>query len=208
MFDKRNSSGFVLAEFAIALPLLILLGVGLANVGIKIFQLGKIQLADYVLEAEAQYVMERITRQARAAKEINVTHLTADIDQLSIAYHTARDEKDGLNYVQRFNDGEETYYKFWIFDVRETQFFIPRPDTEKEAFVALNAKRVDDGLLRNPITGGNFFGKTKINRLKYNVDEGKKILHITLEMENFDSGHKIKFVTAVFMPGLESVSVF
>ena len=49
---KIRSGGFALIEFAIALPLLILLTYGLATVGGKIFYLGRIQLADYVLEEE------------------------------------------------------------------------------------------------------------------------------------------------------------
>ena len=61
----------MLIEFAIALPLLILVFYGLANVAVKIFALGRIQLADYVLEDEARYVMQRIT--ASAQKILNAT---------------------------------------------------------------------------------------------------------------------------------------
>ena len=63
MFRKKiRNGGFVLVEFAIALPLLILVMYGLAIVSMKIFSLGKEQLADYVLEAEAQYVIPIIDR--------------------------------------------------------------------------------------------------------------------------------------------------
>lgn len=187
MFSNKNSGGFVLAEFAIALPLLILLGVGLANVGAKIFQLGKNQLADYVLENEASYAIERIVHQARAAKEIEITPFEADIDQIKIYFRTVRD--DPVNVIAN------------VAEVRETQYFIPRFDSEREIYTSLNAKRIEVGTLGSPITGGNSFGDTKITKLKYKLNESEKILHITLEMESLVSGHKIKIATAVFMPG-------
>ena len=180
MFSRRHhSGGFVLVEFAIALPLLILLGYGLATVSLQIFQLGKEQLADYVLEAEAQYVIERITHQARTAKEVVAVNRK---HQIKFVYHTARD--DGYN----------------VADVRETQFFIPYRDGD--IYTALDAKRQENTTLSNPITGGNFFGDTKINSLQF-AELNNNVLHISLEMESLVTGRKIKINTAVFMPGCE-----
>ena len=184
----RRGGGFVLVEFAIALPLLILLGWSLATVSVKIFQLGKIQLADYVLESEAQYVMERVTRQARIAENVKIdkTRLTG-IEQIKFTYHTV-DEKSGGEAV----------------DVVETQFFIPR--IVGDACVNINAKRQDDGSLSNPITGENYFGETKVT--VFDFEQDGKFLHITLEMESlvtFDGEpRKIRINTAVFMPGYKS----
>lgn len=171
----------MLVEFAIALPLLILLGYSLALVGTKIFWLGKTQLADYVLETEAQYVMERITHQARAAKEIKVE---SGRNLIKFVYHTAVD--DPVNPVLN------------VADVQETQFFIPRE--EAGVYVTLNAKRKDDGVLLNPITGGNYFGDTQINSLQFQELENN-VLHIALEMQSRVTGRKIKIATAVFMSG-------
>ena len=181
MSKKIRSGGFVLIEFAIALPLLILVMYGLANVGAKIFELGKIQLADYVLESEARYVMERITQEARAAKEIKSEPYTDEIHKLKIVCHTI--DEDKTNNVQ------------YVDDILETQFFILNNNK-------LYAKRTDSKPT-TPITGDNFFGETKINTLQYDLDESKKILHIKLEMESLASAHKIKIATAVFMPGYE-----
>ena len=177
----------MLAEFAIALPLLILLAYGLALVGVKIFWLGKTQLADYALEEEAQYVMERITQQARAANEV---HIESGRHLIRFVYHTAVD--DPYNTVNS------------VADVQETQYFILRE--ENNVYTVLNAKRRDDGSLSNPITGGNSFGDTKINSLQYDVDKSRKILHIVLEMQSLVTERKIKLATAVFMPGLEVVT--
>ena len=174
---KHNSGGFVLVEFAIALPLLILIGYGLATVSLQIFRLGKYQLADYVLEAEAQYVIERITHKARAAKEVVADNRH---NKIKFVYHTAVDR--GLDFT----------------DVRETQFFIPYRNGD--IYTVLDAKRQENTTLSHPITGGNFFGDTKINSLQF-AELKDNVLHISLEMESLVTGHKIKINTAVFMPG-------
>lgn len=179
MFNKK-SGGFALVEFAIALPLLILLGYGLAIVGVKIFQLGREQLADYVLETEAQYVIERITRQARAAREVVVDNRK---NQIKFIYHTA--VNDPVNILRN------------VADVWETQYFIPRK--KGDIYDVLDAKRQDSGPLINPITGGNSFGDTKINSLQF-AELNSNVLHVTLEMESLVTGRKIKINTAVFMP--------
>ena len=200
MFQKKiRNGGFVFVEFAIALPLLVLLLYGLATVSLEIFRLGKIQLADYVLEEEAQYVIERITHEARAAKEIYVEEFTDDIDQIKIIYHTVDDH----NEVYRiYTENGKSYNFFSDKDVLETQIFIPRK--ENGIYKTLNAKRQEAGYLGNPITGGNFFGDTKINRLKY-FEQKENVLRIELEMESLvtTNKRKIKIVTAVYMPGCD-----
>ena len=194
---KIRNGGFVLIEFAIALPLLILVMYGLATVSLQLFKLGRDQLADYVLESEARYVMERITQEARTAVEIKITEFTDEVDKIKIVYHTVTD----TNTSQEYYDEDKIYYLFKNVDVWSTRFFIPR--LENQVYVSLNAKRQDDTNLTNPITGDNFFGGTKINTLKYDFDEEKKILHIELEMESLVTGRKIKIATAVFVSGYE-----
>ena len=191
MLRSKHCGGFVLVEFAIALPLLILLGWCLATVSVKIFQLGKIQLADYVLESEAQYVMERVTRQARIAEDVKITtSRLAGIEQIEFTYHTVNDDPSSR--------------ALGVVDVVETQFFIPH--LVGDACVNINAKRQDDDSLTNPITGENYFGETKVNVFKF--EPYGKFLHITLEMESlvtFDGKpRKIRINTAVFMPGYKS----
>lgn len=192
MFQNNlRSGGFVFAEFAIALPLLIFLMYGLAMVGTKIFHTSRNQMANYILESEAQYVMEHVTQEARVAKDIKVTNITEDMDEIEIHYHTG---------------GTDTDDSFSIANIWETQFFIPHQ--KDKVFVNINAKRQRE-MESNPITGSipdgkpNFapFGDTKINRFKF--DKQGKILHVSLEMESLDTGKKIKLNTAVFMPVCE-----
>ena len=194
---KFSNGGFVLAEFAIALPLLILIGWGLAIVSVQIFRQGKAQLADYVLEEEAQYVMEQITQQARVAKEIEIKKFTDKIHQLKIVYQTLNERPE----VVTAKSGD--YSLFSLADVSETQYYIPHKNAEKNFYDTLNAKRQELGALSNPITGNNYFGGTKINVLQYEVDADKKILHVALELESLDTGRTLRLNTAVFMPACE-----
>lgn len=170
-------------EFAIALPLLIFLLYGLATVSINIFQLARAQLADYVLESEAQYVMNRVTDEARAARTINFGIPVGDmLDKITIVYHA----------VDMDSNNELT-----IADIWERQIFIPYAKKGTQ-ITNLYAKRNDDGIYRNPITGENFFGETQVNRFKF--DKQGKVLHFTLELESLVTGKKIRLNTAIFMP--------
>ena len=184
----------MVAEFAIALPLLIFLIYGLANVSVKIFALGRSQLADYVLESEAQYVMEQITHIARTAREVEVKRGGR---QVKFVYHTAADK----------NHGEGTplngHYVFLLNDVLETQYFMLYTRSGRTS-PNLYAKRQDDRRYSNPITGDNYFGDTKVNYLKCDVDKQKKILHVSLEMESLVTGRKIKLDTSVYMPSYKA----
>ncbi|MBR4151512.1 MAG: hypothetical protein IKT98_00955 [Selenomonadaceae bacterium] len=197
MLNKIRSRGFVFVEFAIALPLLILLMYGLGNVSVKIFELGKIQLADYVLEEEAQYVMERITHLARAAKEIKPLN---DSNSIKIVYHAV----DNSENFYTFN-GDEPANRYWLFsseDVWETQFILAYKKDGRD-YTNLYAVHRNDIPPSNPITGENFFGDTQLVSLQCELDESKKILHIELVMASLVTNNEIKIATAVFMPGLE-----
>lgn len=196
---KFHSGGFVFAEFAIALPLLIFIMYGLATVSIKIFQQSKSQIADYILESEAQYVMEQITQEARVAKEIKITEYLGEenFNEIEILYHTGG----------TVPDKDKKNYPFYVADIWETRYFIPH--IKDEVYVNINAKRQRE-LEAHPITGSipadkpNFvpFGDTKITRFKF--DKRGKILHVSLEMESVDTGKKIRLNTAVFMPACEN----
>lgn len=186
-----------MAEFAIALPLLILVMYGLANVGAKIFELGKTQLADYALETEAQYVMEKITHELRAAKEIKVEKYTDEVHKLKVVYHVVEDDTIGKFHTFKDADGKK-YYSFEDNDVWETQFFIP---SNKKLY----PKRTDSKPTL-PITGDNFFGETQINILRYSK-LNENVLRIELELESLETEHKIRLATAVFMPGCKKFEV-
>ena len=183
---KIRSGGFVLVEFAIALPLLVLVLYSLAMVSLNIFRLGKNQLADYVLETEAQYAMERITDAARRAKEVKTY---GDISKVKFVYHSF----EYTGYIENS--------LFINRDVWETRYFRGYKSADRN-YPNLYAERQEESYT-NPITGDNYFGDTKLNYLHCALDEPKKILHVELEMESLVTKRKIKIATAVFMPGLE-----
>lgn len=200
---RNNGGGFVVAEFAIALPLLILLMYGLATVSIKSFSLGRDQLADYVLEAEAQSVMEQIRQVARTAREVEIS---PGGGYVKFVYHVVKDGK--TKGILLPND----HYVFINNDVLETQYFMLYAKSGRTD-QNLYAKRKYDGRYNNPITGENYFGDTKVNYLRCNVDEAKKILHVSLEMERRVTEQeiespftkrKIKLDTAVYMPNYKA----
>ena len=190
---RNNGGGFVVAEFAIALPLLILLMYGLATVSIKSFSLGRDQLADYVLEAEAQSVMEQIRQVARTAREVEIS---PGGGWVKFVYHVV---KDGKSQIAWFNE----HIVFINNDVLETQYFMLYAKSGRTS-QNLYAKRQLDGRYNNPITGDNYFGDTQINFLHYKLDAAKKILHISLEMESLVTERKIKLDTAVYMPNYKA----
>lgn len=203
MNKKFHSGGFVFVEFAIALPLLIFLMFGLATVGTKIFHASRMQMANYILESEAQYLMERVTQEARVAKKIeDITYYTDDIDGIEFIYHT------GGTPPKKENS------PFSVADIWETRFFLPHGkkadeyDDSSFYYENINAKHQRE-IEGHPITGSipsdkpNFapFGDTKITRFKF--DRHGNILHVSLEMQSMDTGKKIRLNTAVFMPACE-----
>lgn len=172
------------AEFAIALPLLILLFYALATVGLQIFHLGRTQLADYVLEEEVHDVLSRMIYDARAAKKIDIKEVNYKIDKIGFVCRTV--EPNGA----------------FIKDTETTWWYIPHT---VDGFGKIYRKKKDDGYYLNPITGNNYFGETTVTEFECRRDDAdNKLLHITLEMQSEISGHKIKISTAVYMPGCET----
>ena len=193
MQNKIRNGGFVLVEFAIALPLLILVLYALGHVSINIYKLGRDQLADYVLESEARYVMERITQAARGAKEITIDNIN---NKVKIVYHAV----DNSSSYYTIKDESPNYNTFADIDAWETRIFCShKPSVSNH--MNLYAQR-QDYEYNNPITGENFFGDTKLISLKFS-ELKENVLRIELVMESVVTEHKIKIATAVFMPGCE-----
>ena len=184
----KSQKGFVLIEFVIALPLILMLLYGLAETTLQIYRLAKAQAADYMLAVEAQEVLTRITEDLRAAKSFKIIPIETsdekDIDTIIINYHGAS--------TFYYEDNKKRFDDRKIFDVIDTRVYTV-------SNYKLHSKRRDTDLKSNPITGGNFFGDTVVTYLKFtNIED--KVLHITLEMESLTTNNKIRLSTAVFMP--------
>lgn len=177
----------MLIEFVIALPLIILLLYGFSQTTLKAYDSEKNHAADYELEVEAQEVLTRIVEDARAASSVEkILHSNAvysQNDTLIIKYHAIK-----------LDNGK-------IIDVIDTRVYVVS-DSFK-----LNAKRQNDGVYLNPITGGSSFGDTAIRKLKYSKP-ADKVLHITLEMESLTTNQHINLSTAVYMPACEEMKGF
>ena len=186
MFElKKNERGFVLIEFVIALPLIILLLYGFSQTTLKAYDSEKNHAADYELEVEAQEVLTRIVEEARTASYVKRKKRfgNMDIDTLLMEYHAIKND-----------DGK-------IVDVIDHRVYVVSDNYK------LNAKRQNDGVYLNPITGGSSFGDTVIRKLKYSKP-ADKVLYITLEMESLTTGQHINLSTAVYMPACKNMVGF
>ena len=203
LFDSQK--GFVLIEFVIALPLIILLLYGLAQTNLKIVDNAKEQVADYILEVEAHDVLTRITQDLRAASYVKRSTAIGgtEIDKIEIQYHGASTyyyEND----KKRFNEAQ-------IFDIIDTRIYTVSRTENHGAYVYAQRQ---NGSISSPISGGNSFGETIVTKLKYTkLDE--RLIHITLEMQSVSTNEKIfgtnrfiKVSTAVFMPACEEMTGF
>ena len=154
--------------------------------------------------------MERITHQARVAKEIKVDNAH---NKIKIVFHGVEDLKSGGGYptdklplengqwsLIYGMDFENGYSMFMDRDVWETQFFFAY---QKDGRNSLNlyAERQENSYT-SPITGENYFGDTELISLQFS-ELNENVLRIELVMKSLETNHTIKIATAVFMPSCE-----
>ena len=199
---KLNQRGFILAEFIIALPLLILLLYALGTLTLNAAKIAREQVADYVLETEAQEVIDRITQDARAAYSVEIKKSSAGINSnLENIFFmcdslTATKEGTGIN-------GEYIVYYKRILDPRF--YVVDNAETTDDKLFHVYFKRKDDEPT-TPIIGGNSYGNTFVTQMTFSEEFlKKKILHITFEMQSAHRKQKVKFTTAVYMPACEEI---
>ena len=198
---KQN--GFVLAEFVIALPLLILLLFSLGQMTYKIFSIAKTQSADYVLENEAQRVLERITDDAKSAHSVEIKQAIGgkEIQEIFFNYHVlGNDLKPAKDY---FKDKTFESSILKVVDLIYTSRYTVGA-TEGHGYYVY-AERKANGAKVNPISGGNFFGDTTVTKLKFS-QPSENVLHIELEIQSLETYKKFKVSTAVFMSACERKS--
>lgn len=178
---KLNQRGFILAEFIIALPLLILLLYALVTLIFNSWKIARDQVADYVLETEAQEVIDRIARDARAAYSAKIGE-NKGFDKIIFVCHNKADKNTAMvdTLDQRVYAVDNAAGKYFhIYFEHQDKFF------------------------NNPITGDNFFyGDTIVTQLEFKK-LASKILHVTLEMKSDVTQQKVKFSTAIYMPSCQ-----
>ena len=174
-----NQRGFVLVEFVIALPILILLLSSLVTLTLTAAKIAREQVADYVLETEAQEILDRITADAKAARSVEIGEYF-DFEKIIFICHENRPDK------------------VYIYDILDRKIY--------RALGSIYFNHKEDETPNNPVTGKNSFGNTIVTDLNFSGDFlPKKVLHITLEMQSEVTKQKVKFSTAVYMPACEKI---
>lgn len=195
-----NQRGFILVEFVIALPILILLLYSLVTLTLTTAKISREQVADYVLETEAQEIIDRITADARTAYSVKIKsdNLNENFQTIIFMCENITNE----TYGETINGEYVIYYKK-ILEPRIYAVHTANNLMNGKIYPHVYFKRQDDNYYSNPITGDNSFGNTAVEMLKYSINEDAKILHITLIFKNYVTEQKVKFSTAVFMPNCE-----
>lgn len=199
---KSDERGFALVEFAMALPLLILLLYALGTILLKAAQISREQVADYALETEAQEIIDRITTDARVAYAVEINHATLNSEEIVFICHSNHVEKH--DPPDTFND----CLSLRRYTVHSSQ------RTNRDCIYLKRAPKDIDPTYNNPITGENSFAITAVQELKFskpsNASEAEnKILHITLKMQNIinkQPHQSIQLSTEVFMPACERIT--
>ena len=198
IFMKQK--GFVLAEFAIALPLLILLLFALGQMTYKIFSIARTQSADYVLENEAQNILQRISDDAKSAHSVEIKQAVGndkyELQEIFFNYHVIGNNLSKDYFKKDYNSFTNDIVDL-IYTHRYTVYLPERGGYR------VYAERMKNGSKTNPISGGNFFGDTTVTKLKFTQPK-EKILHIELEMQSLVTEKKFKVSTSVFMSACES----
>ena len=191
---KLNQRGFILAEFIIALPLLILLLYALRTLTLNSWKIAREQVADYVLETEAQEVIDRITQDARAAYSVEIktaTGLNTNLENIFFMCDSIAAPRPG--------EVVENYKR-----ILEPRMYAVH--SAPSGLYHVYFKHKDDNNFSNPIIGENSYGNTFVTQMKFSREFlSKKILHITFEMQSANRKQKVKFTTAVYMPACEEI---
>lgn len=197
----RNRKGFVLVEFVIALPLLILLIYSLLHITLQTIEFARINSAEHILESEAQYVIERISHTARAAKSVQISKAVGNknIDKIIFVQHVLGNGVDAKRFFKNTNMSSNVSS---AIDLLDTRFYtVYAPANQGYHVYAERKISSNNSSVTNPITGNSFLGDTTVTELEFTRKE--KVLHITLELQSLETERKFKVSTAIFMPGYE-----
>lgn len=196
MFNKiNNEKGFVLAEFVIALPLLILLIYTLVMIFLNVAKQTEKQSADYLLEEEANEILERIKNDARAATEVKLEHDGEEFQTVIFVFHAI------VNKEPNIYDVHDTR-NYMLYSKKDSY----DEDGQKPIYhVYVHRKPV--AIPTSPISGDNSFGNTSVDELKFTIRE-KNILHISLTLKSLKTKRMLTINTSVFMPDCKKFEGF
>lgn len=195
--------GFVFVEFAVALPLILLLLYSLVSLTFLAAKVSREQVADYALETEAQEIIDRITRDARAAYSVNIKSSDTQNPAMENIFFLC-DSVTNTTDRWKLPNSDAEYYKE-VLDPRIYAVHSPKA-ADGNYYAHVYFKRQDDNYYTAPITGENSYGNTAVTQLNFSKDFlYDKILHVTFEMKSVATEQKVKFSTAVYMPSCTEI---
>lgn len=199
----KNKKGFVMAEFAITLPLLILLIVAMLNLLFILKgtqdknKFSENQATDYIMASEANEIIRRITRDARSAVEVELLKSNERQDIIFTFHANTYDKNndygivdtlDTRRYILYAKDSAEKIYRVYVH--RQYVLTPTSPITG------------NDGNVRNDIPGD-----TSVDELKFTI-RNENILHISLKIRNVRTDRIFSVNTSVYMPACEKIKGF
>ena len=169
-----NEHGFVFLEFAVGLPLIVVLLLSLNNLFTNSWTKCKYMIADFILQQEMESAMDRIVADARIAYDIENPELYG---RLKFYQHGGL--KSAKNIKNRHND-DKPWYKLSNGKIYHNWESSP--------------------ITGDNILSGTYIWKFEYHQ----AANHPKLLYISLEAESMRSRHRFILKTEVFMRGLQN----
>ena len=192
----RNERGFVLIEFIIGLPLILILLWSLNNLFINTWQKYQYSVADFILRQEMESVMQRMVEDVKRAHYVDMIQ-----DNLYLRYHKLNKSDDFAFFNANNPELKVIKYDSTLSDSERMEKVrsITSSATEGADYIR-NMQEIYYKSTNNPITGESILSKTQVTKFKTELVKDK-LLKITLEAKSAVSGHSITLRTKVYIRG-------
>ena len=183
MFTRINERGFIFAELAIGLPLIILMLWSMGHLFVGTWRTCRDLIADLTLQMEVRDAMSRIVDDMRSARHLEEYSNGVKIDSYLIS---------GSEITKTVEPGAENRLPIYYY----------RDQNPDGRFCIYRQRR--NGAKSDPITGGDILSDVSIERFKCGKIEGKaRLWTVTIEAVSLISNHRFRLQTAVYAGGAD-----
>ena len=184
MFIRINERGFIFAELAIGLPLIILMLWSMGHLFVGTWTTCRNLIADLTLQMEVRDAMSRIVDDMRSARKLSW---------------------DGTLTINSYFDGNDEILEDDTKVVARRPIFYTRDwetDDDGKNRIHLYRKRQKFAANDQPLTGQDMLSKTHVMQFSC-VEEKPRLWRITLKARSDVSGHEFMIKTAVYAEGAD-----